>query len=64
MPQQISKKIFLYIFLFLILGSLNNKDLVNIEFPKIKKIDVQGLQIRNDEFIKKLDLLKKKPCLI
>ena len=60
MPQQISKKIFLYIFLFLILGSLNNKDLVNIEFPKIKKIDVQGLQIINDEFTQKLDLLKKK----
>ena len=60
MPQQISKKISLYLFLFLLLGSLNNKNLVNIEFPKIKKIDVQGLQIRNDEFIKKLDLLKKK----
>ena len=60
MPQQISKKIFLYLFLFLILGSLNNKDLVNIEFPKIKKIDVQGLQIINDEFTQKLDLLKKK----
>ena len=60
MPQQISKKIFIYLFLFLILGTLNNKDLANIEFPKIKKIDVQGLQIRNDEFIKKLELLKKK----
>ena len=60
MPQQISKKILIYLFLFLILGTLNNKDLANIEFPKIKKIDVQGLQIRNDEFIKKLELLKKK----
>ena len=60
MPQQISKKISLYLFLFLLLGSLNNKNLVNIEFPKIKKIDVQGLQIINDEFTQKLDLLKKK----
>lgn len=60
MPQQISKKISLYLFLFLILGSLNNKNLLNLEFPKIKKIDVQGLKIRNDEFFKKLELLKKK----
>ena len=63
MPQQISKKISVYLFLFLILGSLNNKDLANIEFPKIKKIDVQGLKIKNDEFIKKLDLLKKKSLI-
>ena len=60
MPQQISKKISLYLFLFLILGSLNNKNLLNLEFPKIKKIDVQGLKIRNDEFFNKLELLKKK----
>ena len=64
MPQQISKKISLYLFFFLLLGSLNNKYLVNKEFPKIKKIDVKGLKIRNDEFSEKLDLLKKKTCLI
>ena len=60
MLQQTSKKISLYLFLFLILGSLNNKDLTNKEFPKIKKIDIQGFKARNDKFIKKLDLLKKK----
>tara|TARA_B100001027_G_C16217235_1_gene308044 strand:+ start:263 stop:931 length:669 start_codon:yes stop_codon:yes gene_type:complete len=59
MLQQTSKKISLYLFLFLILGSLNNKDLANKEFLKIKKIDIQGLKIKNDEFIKKLDILKK-----
>tara|TARA_B100000989_G_scaffold260643_1_gene211327 strand:+ start:347 stop:1015 length:669 start_codon:yes stop_codon:yes gene_type:complete len=60
MLQQISKKISFYLFLFLILGTLNNKDLTNKEFPKIKKINVEGLKVRNDEFIKKLELLKKK----
>ena len=60
MLQQTSKKISLYLFLFLILGSLNNKDLTNKEFPKIKKIDIQGFKARNDKFIKKLDLLKNK----
>lgn len=38
-----SKKIFLYFFLFLIIGTFNNKNLNNFDFPKIKEINITGL---------------------
>ena len=52
MPQQISKKILIYFFLFIVFGSLNNKNLVNFQFPNIENIDIQGLAIENKEFQK------------
>ena len=58
MPQQISKKILVYFFLFIIFGSLNNKNLAQLKFPNIKKIKIEGLEIENKEFQKSLDLLK------
>ena len=58
MPQQISKKILIYLFLFIIFGSLNNKNLVNFQFPNIEDIEIQGLAIENKEFQKSLDLFK------
>ena len=58
MPQQISKKILVYFFLFVIFGSLNNKNLSQLKFTNIKKIKVEGLEIKNKEFQKSLDLLK------
>ena len=58
MPQQKSKKIFIYIFLFLIIGTLNNKNL-NTDFLKIKHINVSGLEEKkNKELSNNLDFLK------
>ena len=58
MPQQISKKILVYFFLFIIFGSLNNKNLAQLKFPNIEKIKIEGLAIENKEFRKSLDLFK------
>jgi len=58
MPQQISKKILVYFFLFIIFGSLNNKNLAKLKFPNIEKIKIEGLEIENKEFLKSLDLFK------
>ena len=43
MPQQINRKILLYFFLFIILGTLNNKNLSKLKFPKIDTIEIEGL---------------------
>ena len=58
MPQQISKKILVYFFLFIIFGSLNNKNLAKLKFPNIEKIKIEGLETENKEFLKSLDLFK------
>jgi len=57
----INKKIFIYIFLLILLGTLNNKNLYNFQFPKINKINVIGLdKDENLKLIDSLDLLKSK----
>ena len=43
MHIQKSKKILFYFFLFLIIGTLNNKSLNNLQFPRINEIKVSGL---------------------
>ena len=43
MHQTKSKKILVYIFLFLIIGTFNNKNLNKIELNKINQINVSGL---------------------
>ncbi len=48
MLQQKSKKIIIYFFLFLIIGTLNNKNLNNLDFAKIEKIFIQGLDEKNN----------------
>ena len=48
MPQQKNKKIFIYIFLFLIIGTFNNRNLSNFNFPNITNIDVTGLDDENN----------------
>tara|TARA_Y100000816_G_scaffold178647_1_gene129084 strand:- start:2040 stop:2705 length:666 start_codon:yes stop_codon:yes gene_type:complete len=59
MPLQINKKILVYLFLFLILGTWNNKYIINIELPKIDKIKIIGLKDNeNLELKKKLDYLQ------
>ena len=43
MHQQKGKKILIYLFLFLIVGSINNTALTKINFEKIKSIQISGL---------------------
>ena len=51
MHIQKNKKIFIYFFLFILLGSLNNKTLKNINFSKIKNINVLGLSHEENLYI-------------
>ena len=43
MPQRKGKKILIYIFLLLLVGSINNDTINSFEFDKIKNINVLGL---------------------
>ncbi len=58
MLQQINKKIILYISLVIILGTLNNKNLKNFDFPKINMIDIEGIEFNENEFFKISNLIK------
>jgi len=59
MPQQKSKKILIYIFLFLIIGTLNNKNLTKTNFIKLNTINVIGLEEKNNiDLVDKLSFLK------
>tara|TARA_B100000963_G_scaffold349128_1_gene357744 strand:- start:2005 stop:2673 length:669 start_codon:yes stop_codon:yes gene_type:complete len=58
MLQQINKKIILYIFLLIILGTLNNKNLKDFNLPNINTINIEGIEINNKNFLASLDLLK------
>ena len=60
MHQQKGKKIFIYLFLFLIVGSINNTVLTKIRFDRIKSIQISGLNQNQNtnllESIKELNL--------
>ena len=56
MHLKVNKKIFIYIFLFLILGSINNKNLYNFKFSQITNINVEGLNEK--EHLKIIENLK------
>ena len=43
MHLRINKKILIYLFLFLFLGTLNNQKILMFELPKINEIEVEGL---------------------
>ena len=59
MHQSRGKKIFIYFFLFIIIGTLNNKNLSKISLTKINNIEVTGLSNKiNDELINHLAFLK------
>jgi cell division protein FtsQ len=73
MHLQINKKIFIYLFIFLILGTYNNKEYSNFSIPKINSYKITGLnefeniQINKDLlslqnqtlfFLKKNEILK------
>ena len=53
MQQRKSKKILIYFFLLLVVGSINNINLNSLKFQKINNINITGLDIKN-----KLILLK------
>ena len=58
MHQQISKKILVYFFLFIIFGTLN-KNFTYSEIFRINNIKVSGIENKNNlDLIKNLDLLK------
>ena len=60
MPQLINSKIIIYFFLFILLGSLNNKNLINKNFPNIDNIEILGLsEEEKRKLINKLTFIKK-----
>ncbi len=48
MHLQKSKKIFIYFFLFLIFGTINNKNINNIKIKELSKIYIQGLDTESE----------------
>ena len=58
MHQPMSKKIFVYLFFFIILSTSNNISLNNSNVSKIKKINVSGLsQKENLKILNEINLL-------
>ena len=49
MHQRKSKKILIYFFLLLILGSINNTSISNFKFEKIQNINISGLKNINKQ---------------
>ena len=59
MLKQKNKRILLYIFLFLFIGTLNNKNFNNVNFAIIKQINIAGLdKNENLELLDNLNFLK------
>ena len=59
MPQKKSKKILKYFFLFLIIGTINNKNLSTNNFTKVDEILVFGLDEKNNnEIVNNIKSLK------
>jgi len=59
MPQQKSRKILIYFFLFLIIGTLNNRNFMKTNFIKLNTITVTGLEEKNNiDLMNKLNFLK------
>ena len=50
MPQRKNKKILIYFFLLILVGSINNNSINNLKFEKIKNINIFGLD-ENDQKI-------------
>ena len=61
MLLQKNKKILIYIFLFLVIGTLNNKNFNKFDFGRIENISVKGLDEKNNfTLLKKLYFLENK----
>ena len=60
MHQQISKKIILYILLFLIVATFNNRNLNSIDLIKVDEILIEGLdEKKNSQLVDKLKFLRE-----
>jgi len=58
MPYRKSKIVLIYFFLFLLIGTLNNKDLNNFDLMKLNEIIVNGLDEKNNlELVNNIDSL-------
>ncbi len=61
MLQQKNKKIFIYVFLFFLISTINNKNLIYLNFGKINNISVKGLDEKNNfQLLEDLSFLKYK----
>lgn len=59
MHQRTSKKIIIYVFIFLLVGTLNNKKISSLTLPKIEKIEISGLNdYENKELSQNLNMFK------
>ena len=59
MLQQKNNKIFVYFFLFFLLGTISNKNLNKFEIPKINEIKIIGLSDKdNSELLNNFDFLQ------
>ena len=59
MHQYKSRKILVYIFLFFIIATINNKNFSLSNFPNLNNITVSGLDEKSNlEIVRKLDFLK------
>ena len=58
MLQQINKKIIFYISLVIILGTFNNKNLTNFELPKINIVNIEGIELNDNEYLKISNLIR------
>ncbi len=60
MHQQISKKIIIYLFIFVFLTTLVNNNLSKLSFPYIKNFEISGLNdFEMNQIIKDLNFVKK-----
>ncbi len=65
MHQQKGKKIFIYLFLMTLVGSINNLELNNYKIFEIRNIDISGLtNLENSEIKKKIKSLNLKNILL
>ncbi len=53
MHQRKGKKVLIYFFLLIALGSINNLQLKNVKFNQIKTINISGLDNENNQYILK-----------
>jgi cell division protein FtsQ len=51
MPQRKGKKILIYFFLLLVVGSINNDKIDSFKFEKIKNINVLGLGHKDNQVL-------------
>ena len=61
MHLQTNKKILIYVFLFMIVATFNNRNLNNINLMKVEDIFIEGLdEKKNSQLIEKLNFFRKK----